>query len=282
MVTGGCKEVILARMEQLTATEKKLGKYILENYDKVLGENVAELAKHARVSDASVVRFCRSLGYKGFQDFKMGIARDILPQERQLNPILSREDDSEMICKKTFASDVNVLNRTLAGLNIEDMEMLGKKLLSARKIAFFGTGGSQMVIQDAAHKFLKVGIHVVAQQDIDMQMMEAALMDKRDVAIGISFSGNNVRVNECLKNAHDNGAYCVGILSERRSPMQKRVDMVMYSCYDETIFQSESVSTRIAQLAILDSLVNIISMQSYEESIRAIRLTREATAAGKN
>lgn len=282
MLTRGCKEIIIARMEQLTATERKLGKYILENYDKVLSYNVAELAKHARVSDASVVRFCRSLGYKGFQDFKMSIARDVLPQDQQVNPILNRDDDAEMICKKTFASDINVLNRTLAGLNIKDMEMLGERLLNARKIAFFGTGGSQMVIQDAAHKFLKVGIHVVAHQDVDMQMMEAALLDERDVAVGVSFSGNNVRVNDCLKNARDNGAFCVGILSERKSPMRKLADKLVYSCYDETIFQSESVSTRIAQLAILDSLVNIISMQSYDKSIRAISLTREATAAGKN
>ena len=71
MITGSCKERIKAKMPQLTETEKKIGKFVLENYETVLQCNVSELATHSGVSDASVVRFCRSIGYRGFQDFKM-------------------------------------------------------------------------------------------------------------------------------------------------------------------------------------------------------------------
>ena len=77
MITGSCKERIKAKMPQLTETEKKIGKFVLENYETVLQCNVSELATHSGVSDASVVRFCRSIGYRGFQDFKMNLARDI-------------------------------------------------------------------------------------------------------------------------------------------------------------------------------------------------------------
>ena len=173
MITGSCKERIKAKMPQLTETEKKIGSFVLENYETVLQCNVSELATHSGVSDASVVRFCRSIGYRGFQDFKMNLARDILPPDRQLSPILGRGDTTEEVCRKIFLSEENVLNRTLLGLNMEDLHTLAVKIRHARKIVLFGTGGSQAVCNDVQHKFLKVGIETIAQSDIDMQLMES-------------------------------------------------------------------------------------------------------------
>ena len=281
MITGSCKERIKAKMPQLTETEKKIGKFVLENYETVLQCNVSELAAHSGVSDASVVRFCRSIGYRGFQDFKMNLARDILPPDRQLNPILGRGDTTEEICRKIFLSEENVLNRTLLGLNIEDLHRLAMKICHARKIVLFGTGGSQAVCNDVQHKFLKVGIETIAQSDIDMQLMESSLMNEQDVAICISFSGCNTNVQECIKNAKSGGAFTAGIISQGKSPLSKLVDVVFYSAYEETIFQSESVSTRIAQLAICDCLVSSVAVLDYDQAYQSILNTREATSVGK-
>lgn len=281
MIKGRCKEIIQGKLPRLTSTETKIAQYVLQNYEEVLQYNVAELAKNAGVSDASVVRFCRSVGYKGFQDFKINLASDVLPQDDQFNVILKKEDNAEAVCKKTFQAEENVLNRTLLGLDIKVMENVSKKISQAKKIAFFATGGSQMVVQDAVHKFLKVGISVVAYMDIDMQLMQSTLLTKEDVAICISFSGSNLRSNECMKNAKSNGAYCVAIVSQSKSPLSKIADTSIYSAHDETIFQSESVSTRIGQLAIIDCLVSIVSMYNYEAANKAMQLTREATTSNK-
>ena len=80
-------------MNHLTNTEAKIAKYVLDHYDQVLSSNITELAEQAGVSDASVVRFCKSLGYKGYQDFKINAARDLLPKEKHLNPSLEPSDD---------------------------------------------------------------------------------------------------------------------------------------------------------------------------------------------
>ena len=69
MFSGSCKETIKGRMHLLTNTEGKIANYVLEHYDEVLNYNISELAENAGVSDASVVRFCKNLGYKGYQDF---------------------------------------------------------------------------------------------------------------------------------------------------------------------------------------------------------------------
>ncbi len=281
MIEGSCKEKIRGRIPRLTSTEAKIANYIVEHFDDVLSLNVAELAKEVGVSDASVVRFSRSVGFKGFQDLKMNMARDILPHEKEVNPILVKGDDTEAICRKIFASEENVLHRTLMELDLEVVERAAAKIGKARKVVMFGTGGSQKVVQDAQHKFLKVGYAVTAHEDIDLQLMESALMTKEDVAVCISFSGNNSHVLECMKTAHSKGAYCLGIISLGKSAVSKQVDDVLYASYDETIFQSESVSTRIAQLAIIDCLVSCVAMTNYEYARRSINHTREATITSK-
>lgn len=280
-MVGDCREKIVGKLPQLTSTEAKLAQYILEHYEEVLYYNVSELAKHAHVSDATVVRFCKSVGYRGFTDFKMNAARDLVPVERQFDPILERGDDTETVCRKVFTSEINVLNRTLLGLDMAVMRRVAERIYKAKRLIFFGTGGSHIVAKDAQHKFLKIGVMALAHDDIDLQLMSSALVTKGDVAICISFSGSNYHVINCMKAAKKNGAYCVGVISQVKSPLGRIVNDVLCSAYDETIFQSESVSTRIAQLAILDAIVNNVAFYDYERFNAAIGRTREATSESK-
>ena len=274
MVGGSCKEKILGRMHLLTNTEAKLAAYILEHYEEVLNCNITELAEEAGVSDASVVRFCKSVGYKGYQDFKVNAARDVLPRDKHFNPSLEQGDDPETICRKIFASEVNVLNRTLAGIDLPLLTKVADQIRSAKRLVFFGSGGSLLVGKDAQHKFMKIGIRAFVYDDVDMQLMVSSLMEEGELAFGISHSGSNCNVINCLRNARENGVDTVALVSQGKTPLSKIADVVLYSSAEETIFQSESVSTRIAQLAMIDTLVAIVAFEDYEDSYTAIQKTR--------
>lgn len=276
-----CKQKIRGKMNHLTNTETKIAKYVLDHYDSVLTSNITELAEKAGVSDASVVRFCKSLGYKGYQDFKINAARDILPKEKHLNPSLEPSDDMGTICKKIFSTEVAVLDRTLAGLDLEAVEQAAHMIRNAQKMVVFGTGGSLLVGKDAQHKFLKIGIEVYVYEDVDMQLMASSLIKQGEVALCISHSGYNSHVVNCMKNAAENGAGRIALVSQGKTPVSKNADVVLYTASEETIFKSESVSTRIAQLAIMDSLVAIAAFQDYEDSYQAIQQTRKATSQNK-
>ena len=139
---SSCKEIIRGRMNYLTNTERKIANYVLENYDQVLNSNITELAENAKVSDASVVRFCRSLGYKGYQDFKINAAKDVLPREKHLNPILEESDSPDVICRKIFNLEISVLERTLASLNMREVEKAAQLIFHGKRVVFFGSGGS--------------------------------------------------------------------------------------------------------------------------------------------
>lgn len=278
---SGCKEKIIGRMNSLTNTEKKIASYVLDNYEEMLNCNISELAERAGVSDASVVRFCRSLGYKGYQDFKVNAAKDVLPKDRYYNPSLEKDDTPEMICEKIFNSEISVLKKTLAALDMEEVKRAAELLGGAKRVFFFGSGASLIVGRDALHKLMKIGLQAYVYDDRDLQLMASSLIQEGDVAVGISHSGSNYSVLRCLRYAKENGAHTIALVNKGKSPISKTADVTVSTASEETIFQSESVSTRTAQLVCIDAIISIIAFGDYDRAYGAIQKTRAATAENK-
>ncbi|NDL67566.1 MurR/RpiR family transcriptional regulator [Anaerotalea alkaliphila] len=281
MVEITCAEKIRSKMGSLTNTEQKIAEYVLNNYEKVLTSNISELSENAEVSDASVVRFCKSLGYKGYQDFKISAARDVLPKDRHFNPVLEKGDDDQTLCNKVFGTNINVLRGTLAILDIKKMAAVAEMLAEAKSITFFGSGGSLLVGKDTQHKLLKIGIRSFVYEDADMQLMASALLGPDDLAFCISHSGSSSNVMKCMEIAKGKNAKTVALVSQEKTPLSKLADVSIFCASEETIFKSEAVSTRIAQLAIMDALVAMAAFRDYDLSFQSIQETRKATSQNK-
>ena len=276
-----CIQRIQEAMPNLTEAESKIAEWILAHPELVINMNVADLAQNADVSEASIVRFTRRIGCKGYIDFKMKLARDILPEERQYDPVLVRGDNTEQICRKIFSSAVEVRRNTPEMLDMDAVYQVCVRIRNARRLVIFGTGGSLAVALDAQHKLMKIGISAIVHRDIDMQLMSSSALTEDDAAICISFSGHNYNTISCLRTAKMNGAFCISIVSQRNTPLAKLSDIVFISAYDETIFQSESTSTRIAQLTIIDCIVGNIALIDYGKYNEAIQKSRDAVSANK-
>lgn len=276
-----CLTNIERKLKFLTNTEKKVADYILKNDRETLNYTVTELAERAEVSDATVVRFCRSVGYKGYQDLKINLARDTIAPYKHLNTSLEEADTPAQITEKIIRSEIQVLEETINLLDMKEIELAARAIKEADRVFFFGSGGSILVAQDAMHKFLKIGVQCIVQMDTDIQAMESALLRKGDVAIGISHSGTNRNVIECLKNAKASGAVTIGLTTFGKSPLQKYCDYLLMTSTKETVFKSESLTARIAQLAVVDSLSAIISFMDYDKAYEAIQRTRNATSERK-
>lgn len=276
-----CLMNIRSKMKQLTEAESKVANYVLENYKSVLSLTVTELAEKAKSSDATVIRFCKSAGYKGYQEFKVNLAQDTIVPYKHLNSELEQGDTTAEIITKIMKADIAVLEETINILSPEDLQRVAEAIMKARKITIFGCGGSSIIAKDAVHKFLKIGISCIFHTDMDIQTMEAALLNKGDVVIGISHSGTSKNTIECIKLAKECGATTIAITTQGKSPLQKNCDIVLMASTKETVFKSESVTARIAQLAVIDSLVAVVSLLDYEKSYEAIQKTRNATANRK-
>ena len=270
-----------ASQVKLTKREQKIVEFIKHNGDSFLNDTITEFSEKAGVSDATMVRFCKHLGYKGYQDFKVNCARQMLPKETQIHSNLDRGDDAPAICSKIFNSEMSVLSRTLLEIDIKILEQIADKLWNAEKIVFFGTGGSLNVAKDAMHKFMKIGLMVYVYDDIDLQHMAASLLDENDLAVIISHSGSNVSSLRCLELAKEGGAHTVALTGLGKNPISRAADLTVHIASEKTIYQSESVSTRIAQLAVLDTLAGIVALNNYDHSYDAAMATRRATSHRK-
>ena len=281
MTNQPCLFKIKSRLKVLTDAESKVANYVIDNYADILKLTVMELAEKSQSSDATVVRFCKSVGYKGYQEFKISLAQDMILPAKHLNPELDQDDSTEVITKKIFDSVFSVLQETLTVVDIDEIEKAAQAISTAGKVVILGCGGSSYVGMDAMHKFLKIGIECFIYSDVDTQAMAASLMKKGDVVIGISHSGCNKSVIDCLKLAKQAGALIIGLTTQGKSPMLKNCDIVLCTSTKETVFKSESVTARIAQLVIIDSLVASVAFKNYGQCYDAIQKTRNATASRK-
>lgn len=274
--------LIKTKLNTFTKSEKKIAEYILKNHNDILDATITELAEKINTSDASIARFCKTLGCKGYQDFKIRLAKEILPKYKQLNVSIEKNDTPEILCQKIFNCEIATLHENLEMVNVNTLKEAAARIKSAKHVEIFGSGGSFIIGQDIKHKFLKIGIRCSVISDMDMQSMSASLLTKGDVVIGISHSGGTKSIFHCLDIAKKNGAFIILLTATAKSPMSKLADIVIPVVSKETLFKSESNAARIAELVIMDVILAIlISDDNYKNYDKKIHATRMSTSENK-
>lgn len=277
----GCLLRINGLYTQLRDSEKRVADYIRDNRAKVIHQSIVEVAESAGASESTVVRLCKALDYRGFQDFKIHLAQEVRGPTAQIHEAIRQGDDALTIKKKVFESDALAITDTLKVLDDAAFLVAVGLLAEAKRLEFYGTGGSGSVAMDAQHKFLKIGKKAAAHTDVDLQSMSASLLGPGDVAVGISHSGGNKAILDALDIAKQGGASVVAITNYGRSPITRMADVTLFTAAGETAFKSDALSSRIAELVILDALWTAVAFRDYDASFESIRKTREATASKK-
>ena len=279
----GCKERLIEKRdgEHTKKTERKIAAYLLGNFDKSLHSTLLELADGIGVSDASIVRFCKSIGYTGFQEYKINAAMQCVPEPRLYNPSLSVDDSPAELCNKIFAIESSALEQTKQELDIKVMNEVADLLINAKRINLVGTGGSAISARDFQHKLLKIGVRAELQEDKDLQLMSASLLTEKDVLFAISHSGSNLHVAETIDLAKKQNAKVVTLTMKSKNVVVEKADYPLYVVSEKTIFESESFSARLAQLAMLDCLVALMAFKNFDGSLEAMKATRLATSVNK-
>ncbi|MCM3789718.1 MurR/RpiR family transcriptional regulator [Domibacillus sp. 8LH] len=259
-----CMARIRSYYARLSAKEKKVADYILQNPEKIIHITINELAEDLHVADATVFRFCKRIGFKGYQAMKIALASEIMEPIQQIHEEISENDDEQTITKKIFQSNIQTLENTLHLLNENALHQAVSLLLHAAKIEFYGVGGSMVIAMDAYHKFIRTGIKAFSFVDSHYQLMSASQLTEKDVAVVISHSGTNKDTINILKTAKKNGAKTIGITGYPKSFIGQNVDVALFTSSEETDFRSEALSSRIGQLSIIDALyVNIMVLNKY-------------------
>jgi RpiR family carbohydrate utilization transcriptional regulator len=230
--------------------------------------SVNEVAAAAGVSEATVMRLCRLLGFRGFQDFKIALARELVTPLQRLHEEVAEGDDAATIVHKVFNANIDALQDTLAVLDMKAMDAAAKWLLEARLILLIGVGTSGPIVTDASNKFFRLGLVVQAITDAHLMMMAAALLTPRDVLLAVSHSGSTRDTVETAKTAKNAGARVICITNNSLSPLTKTADLVLATASRETRFRQEAMASRLCQTSILDSLYTLIALARPEAALQ--------------
>jgi DNA-binding MurR/RpiR family transcriptional regulator len=265
----------------LSDKEQAVASFLLSDPKEFISLSISALAARCRVSETVIIRLYRKLGYDGFHQFKIDIAQSLTEASVDALGDLKTGDDVETIKKKVFAITRQALEDSISMVDSDQLAAARDALLSARQVVVVAFGGSASVGLDFVHKLLKLGIIASLQQDAHMQAMSAAVLNPTDVLMAISHSGNSRDIVEALEIARQQGATTVLLTGFPRSPATKAADINIYSVCRETKYQTDAMTSRVVQLAVLDTLMVSMIFADKERASASIHATSVAAARKK-
>ncbi len=261
----------------LSTAEQKVASFVLYSPNKLIPLSITELAKACDTSESTVTRFSKKLGFEGYQQMKIAVAQESdSPARSNISASDSSFDIFEKVCEDIYCS----LEKTKKVIDKDSIQAICEQILSAKEILIFGLGNSASVATDCAHKLLRLGLNAHAYTDNHMQAIAAAHSKKGCIAIGISHSGSSKDIVRTLKLCKENGATTVALTNHGKSPIFRVSDYVLTTVADETNYSILGLSSRIAGLAIIDTIYSYLACHLDSASM-AINLTEQALQSKK-
>lgn len=220
----------------------------------------------------------------GYRELRTELARDLSRRTLELERSSVAEgtitlDDSltQMITKIAF-HEARTIENTARAVDADELEAVASAISIAPRTALFGVGSSGLVASDLSEKLERIGLVCQHHQDTHMQLVHAALCKRPCVALGISFSGNTQEVVEALTVAHKHGATTVAMTGLPDSPVGRLADHVLVTSARETQVRAGAMSSRMAQLAVVDFLFARVAQLCMDDLETLLSSTRTAVS----
>ena len=264
---------------QFTKTEKKIAEFVIKNTNQVLFMSITDLADACKVADASVHRFCRTMGLKGYQEFKMKLSLSMSPDEgsaKETQDSLLKLDSLGFTLDKILQGHISALKETRLLIQEEEVEKTLRMMEEAKTIYFFGVGDSLLSAKEARNKFLRITNKVSCVDDPHMQAMTASMADEKDLIVIISYSGSTKDNVHVAKIAKKSGAKVVGITRFLKSPLTSYTDTLLVCGSNEGPLDGGRMGAKLSQLYIIDVLFQEYYRRNKEASKENNRKTSKA------
>jgi len=263
-------DVIFIKLRELknsmTPVEQMIARYILENKEIIPLLSVKALALNSHTSDASVMRFCKTLGYHGYRDFIVSVSTALASDmtERSDYTDIQPGDDMQTILTNISLNNCKSINDTMSVIDRKAIEKAVDLIRRTTRIDFYGIGASGLVCMDAQQKFTRISKLCFAYTDGHSQLTAASLLKKGDVAVLISNSGDTLDILSTLSVAKAKGAYIIAITRYAKSELASQADIVLSISTPEITMRSGAMGSRIAMLNIIDILFAGVASADYK------------------
>lgn len=268
--------VISSIYESLTKTEKKIADVIRKDPEAVVYVTLTDLAELAGVGETSVLRLCRKIGFKGYQEFKLALAQDLVVPVRNVHSQIDESDNLQEIAAKITAENTRSIENTLNLLDMDQMERAIEAIGNARKLYFFGVGSSANTAMDGKYRFMRLGFDTEVVTDPHIMAMNSTLMKEGDVLFAVSTSGSTKDIVDAVRIAKERSIFFICLTSHLRSPLTQHADVVLLSKSRETPLQGGAFSSKLSQIHVLDILSTATAIRYKSKSYEALEQTSKA------
>ena len=252
--------------------EKKIADYMMENKAAVVDMTVGELARASGTSDATVSRFCRRCGFKGFHNLKLTLAREVLEDEQKDQSVSNDIDrgDIRQSLQNILANKVAELTETVNMMDADNLEQILSRLENARMVQLAAVGNTIPVAMDGAFKLNQLGIPAVAGEIWETQAVYTFNLGPEDVVLIISNSGSSRRLQSLAQGARENRSTVIVITNNPDSPLARISDYRIVTATREKLLTEEFWFSRVTATAVMEILY-LLLLNSKKDAVEHIR-----------
>ncbi|GAA0823642.1 MurR/RpiR family transcriptional regulator [Streptosporangium amethystogenes subsp. fukuiense] len=264
-------ELIRSSAPDLSPSEQRVARTVLAAPLEVIHRSVTQMAQESGSSVGSVMRFCQSLGLRGFQDLKLRLARESIPAERQLLAEVASGDGPAEVARKVLTGSAVALQDAAQTVDTDRLGAVAELLTGTPRILFIAVGTSAPLAADVAYRLTTIGLPASFPADVHVQHVTSRMLRPGDVCFGISHTGSTTETLASMRAARQSGATTVALTSFASSPLTELVDHLLVAGSRETAYRIESMTSRVVHLVVLDAIFTLIALRS--------RTSNEALAA---
>ena len=248
--------------EELFAAEKKIADFILEHGSEVVALNVSELAEQSGASDATVIRFCKHLGYKGFYNMKLLLAHDFGRDQ-----LLGGDGSEEILTiDDLFRRQAQNILSISASLDKEAIDRCAELLAQCSTVLLVAAGNTIPTASDLEFRLGHAGIRTSSPLMPEHQLTAINLATPQDVVLGISHSGSSNSVLQAFELAKERGLQCIALTDTRRSPLDEIADITISTGIENSGLSLFGAESHIYLMAALDAILFRISKLKDEDA----------------
>lgn len=254
---------------QLSPAMQKLAKFIIDNFGTLDGIQIQQLAKLSGVSEATITRFVKEIGFRNYQSFLIHIAK---VNTSHVQPKLSyssimEDDDAKAVCKKVFAMNLQTITDTLSMIHPEEAMKAAKAITGGDRVMIFAQGRSGVTASSLRQRLRRLNIFADLFLDPHEAVVASSLSRVGDVALGISTYGRSRTVVENLKRAKEHGAVTIAVTSYENVPLEEYADIILRTVNNENLtFGLEPSCATITQMVMLDCVYMLIYLLNKKQS----------------
>ncbi|MFH1595309.1 MAG: MurR/RpiR family transcriptional regulator [Pseudomonadota bacterium] len=242
----------------LKTAVQKVADLVLKQPEMVIYVSVNAVAAAAGVSEATVMRFCRTLGFKGFQDFKIALARELVTLPQYTPEAVVAEDGPVAIVRQVFQGGSAALQDTLQVLDAEAAQQGAQDLLQARRALIVGLDDAPPLVSYAVNRFFLLGIDAHGYTDGYNLLMAVSRAGPEDVLLAISHLGGTREVVEAAQLARDAGARVIAVTNNSLSPLSRVANLVLVTASGENSPPQGGMASFLCQVFVIDCLIALM------------------------